>query len=109
MSDKFLIHLTDTNDHTTSVILDDGWFSDTWDQGILGPAMLIGSGHGSFTHLGAARRVNLWDGEGGGQLVVMDGVSRYPFRAGDSGEGIFNGRSQAISSGVIQWRCSIAY
>jgi hypothetical protein len=102
-----LIKLSNLEDNrATSVILDDGVFSDTWDQGILGPAMRIGSGSGTWGYFGAARYLNLWDGESGRKIVRLEGVPQR-LRRGNSGQGLFEGTSPVLQPGVIAWEVEL--
>lgn len=104
MSTKYHITLTNAEDNRfTMVVLDDGLFSDTWDQGILGSAMRIGSGSGTWGYFGAARYLNLWDGESGRKIVRLEGVPQNLGR-GDTGQGLFEGSSPVLQSGPISWR-----
>lgn len=105
MSTKYLMRLKNAeNDRATMVLLDDGFFSDTWDQGILGPAMRIGSGSGTWGYFGASRYLNLWDGSSGRKIVRLEGVPSS-LRRGLTGSGLFDGSSPVLSPGVIEWTC----
>lgn len=104
MSTQYHITLTNAeNGRFTMVVLDDGFFSDTWDQGILGPAMRIGSGSGDWGYFGAARFLNIWDGASGHKLVRMEGVPSSLSR-GMTGQGLFDGTSPVLVPGPIEWR-----
>jgi hypothetical protein len=90
----------------TTVQLNFNWFgfAGDWNQGILGPRMLIGTGSGSWMGLGAARRISVYDGETNRQLLSLDGIGPS-ISTGQSGEGVYHGdATPALDAGVIEWR-----
>jgi len=108
MSTSYMIELNNQNETVkkTIIFLKDGTFDiikSDWDQGIMGPANLIGSGHGWWMRRAPVRFVEVYDANNDKMLVEMHDV-RYPFKRGDHGNGDYVGPTGILTVGPIEWK-----
>ncbi|MBX9654021.1 hypothetical protein K2Y11_10435 [bacterium] len=108
MSTSYMIELNNQNETVkkTIIFLKDGTFDiikSNWDQGIMGAANLIGSGHGWWMRRSTASYVEVYDANNDKLLVEMHEV-KYPFKRGDSGTGDYVGPTGILTAGEIAWK-----